>query len=179
MSPGIKYITSPSYEKGEDWNGSVVREYLNTDFCASAFTPEERDAILYKYQDIGWKIPEDKIFLLAWDDVISERYGFSGEDKQRSYEEDWEYMDYTGAMFQAAGRDEQENVLIAAFLYLRKYRLGEEITAEYAADLAEQIHHSEAMEEDMELSMMQEFIEMNPDRTVREMMNTNMDFSPH
>lgn len=551
LSPGIKYITSPSYEKGEDWNGdylwyggikwrvldksdvllladhipeayyeewskmsyiredpeeeypvadwdgSVVREYLNTDFYASAFAPEERDAILYKYQDIGWKIPEDKIFLFAWDDVISERYGFSGEDKQRSYEEDWwlcqrdgsvyvadsggivelldvreafekkavrpafyldeesvvfardasfdlnrppssvlmdtrlegknsgewipvlssaaqhvtvcdirleggvctmtycdaswgkgrylsavitdrdgdiryygrlaemdsgpdgsasaelpdqykiswslsvfsenpgegtmtsyasdpvavlegkepvegrlssvgrcdpdhepepldmiidryydrylnwhaedyeeadeeerheagtaallyaglcsensqliqedgytegeirdgaqyadehpedvqimtemffeqarqddmtmkelmdrnyglehldayegdidlweytEYMDYTGAMFQAAGRDEQENVLIAAFLYLRKYRLGEEITAEYAADLAEQIHHSEAMEEDMELSMMQEFIEMNPDRTVREMMNTNMDFSPH
>ena len=71
------------------WENSAVREYLNTDFYTSAFMPQERDAILYEYRYGAWGMPEDKIFLLLWKDVVSGKYGFSEEDLQRSYDEDW------------------------------------------------------------------------------------------
>ncbi len=155
LSPGMKYVRSPSYKKGKDWNGdclwyggikwrvlskydillladhipedyceewskisymredpeeeyvdvhwenSVVREYLNTDFYSSAFMPQERDAMLYKYEYGAWEMPEDKIFILLWRDVVSADYGFSEENLQRSYDEDWWLSELGGDVYVA------------------------------------------------------------------------------
>ncbi len=77
-------------EENPSWDNSPIREYLNADFYASAFTPEERDAMLCIFQDSSQTMPKDKIFLLEYEDAISESYGFSADDYvQRSYDKDW------------------------------------------------------------------------------------------
>lgn len=107
-------------------------------------------------------------------------------EPQEAYEGDIDlleytkYMDYTGAMFLEAEKYEQENIMIAYILYVRKYRMGEEISEEYAAQLAEEIHHPGTEREDTQITVetLQKLIEMNPERTIRELSNSDMDFSP-
>lgn len=72
-----------------DWHASPIRAYLNSDFYARAFTPQERDGISYTYEYGAWDPPEDKLFLLYWRDIGLEKYGFSEDAPQLRYEEDW------------------------------------------------------------------------------------------
>ncbi|MCI9251508.1 MAG: hypothetical protein HFI22_06805 [Lachnospiraceae bacterium] len=77
-------------EGNPGWETSPIREYLNTSFYAAAFTPEERDAMVYAFEYDAWTPSQDKIFLLRWRDVIDNSYGFTEKDYvQRAYDKDW------------------------------------------------------------------------------------------
>ena len=76
-----------------------------------------------------------------------------------------------------ADREEQENILIASELYLEKYRLEQEVSREYADEIAELIRHPEAGSEETVFYVetlklyLETSCETYPDIAVRELMN--------
>ena len=83
--------TLPYHEKKAhvDWAGSSVRDWLNSDFLATAFTEEERAAILlthvenskdqgYPEWPAGGRNTDDRVFLLSYQEAFSRYFHDDG-----------------------------------------------------------------------------------------------------
>ena len=71
------------------WKDNLLREWLNNDFYDMAFTDDEKESIiLTKLNNIDYIVgdytTEDRVFLLAYKDLINSEYGFSTNHKEKS-----------------------------------------------------------------------------------------------
>ena len=87
------------------------------------------------------------------------------------------YLDYTGAMYLDASDEEQDNILIASWLYLEKYRLEQEVSQEYAQQVADFVRNPEAYSEETGtyIEALRLFLEKSseeyPDAEIQDLMN--------
>lgn len=77
------------------WKNSSLRKWLNNDFCNTAFSNDEKAAIISTEIDEG---TTDKVFLLSLDEVTNPDYGFASEsygDKKENATRRVKNTDYT------------------------------------------------------------------------------------
>lgn len=84
-----------------------------------------------------------------------------------------EYLYYTGTMFMAADSEEQEQVMVAALLYVMKYRLEQEVTEDDVPLIADIVHNLESVPEDSVSALYEVrlMFEAEPDKTLKELLD--------
>lgn len=86
-----------SADGSTEWKVSTLRSWLNSTFYSTAFSKQERSAILSKKISTPGQSgkTKDKLFLLSAEDVWNEDYGFYDDSKRQC--ENTEYAEMQGA----------------------------------------------------------------------------------
>lgn len=88
----------PYHETGGTvtWDSCSLRQWLNTDFFKSAFTEEERNAIRETtVKNTTGVDTKDKVYLLSYDEICNEDYGFYQKDGSGSRTREAKNTTYT------------------------------------------------------------------------------------